>query len=87
IAERARVYSDHQGIWYPDELIETGQYVTEGTRLGTITDYFGNELKTISAPASGILLILFRTPPVNEGDNIAVIGRVPPSVLSLSNSQ
>ena len=87
IAERARVYSDHQGIWYPDELIETGQYVTEGARLGIITDYFGNELKTISAPASGILLILFRTPPINEGDNIAVIGRVPPSVLSLSNSQ
>ena len=76
IADRARVYSDHEGIWYADPLVKTGDYVSEGTRLGVITDYLGNELETISAPASGVLLILFGTPPVNVGDNIVVIGRV-----------
>lgn len=76
IAERARVYSDHDGIWYADPLVKTGDYVTEGTRLGVITDYLGNELETVSAPASGVLLILFGTPPVNAGDNIVVIGKV-----------
>ena len=57
--------------------MQTGDYVSEGTRLGMITDYHGNELETITAPASGILLILFGTPPVNEGDNIVVVGKVP----------
>jgi len=77
ISNRARVYSEYNGIWYPDQLVKTGDYVSEGSRLGMITDYHGNELETITAPASGILLILFGTPPVNEGDNIVVIGRVP----------
>ena len=77
IADRARVYSEHTGIWYADTLVQTGDYVSEGTRLGRITDYHGNELETITAPASGILLILFGTPPVNEGDNIVVVGKVP----------
>lgn len=77
ISDRARVYSDHEGIWYADPLVQTGDFVTEGTRLGVITDYLGNELETIEAPASGVLLILFGTPPVNPGDNIAVVGRVP----------
>jgi len=49
---------------------------SEGTELGVITDYFGKELQTVVAPASGILLILFGTPPVNEGDNLVVIGKV-----------
>ena len=77
ITDRARIYSEHQGIWHADELVQTGDYVTEGTTLGVITDYFGNKLQAILAPASGVLLILFGTPPVNEGDNIVVIGELP----------
>ncbi|MBU14541.1 MAG: succinylglutamate desuccinylase [Gammaproteobacteria bacterium] len=77
IRDRARVYSAHDGIWHADELVQSGDYVSAGTRLGVITDYFGTEMETITAPASGILLILFGTPPVNKGDNIVVIGRVP----------
>ncbi len=76
IADRARIYSEHTGIWYADSLVQTGDYVTEGTRLGHITDYHGNELQTVYAPGSGVLLILFGTPPVNEGDNIVVVGKV-----------
>ena len=76
IAERARIYSEHEGIWYADPLVRTGDYVTQGTRLGVITDYFGNELETVIAPESGVLLILFGTPPVNTGDPIVVIGKV-----------
>lgn len=76
INSRGRVYSEHNGIWYPDPLVSTGDYVTEGTILGRITDYHGAELQEVVAPASGVLLILFGTPPVNEGDNIVVVGRV-----------
>ncbi len=77
VEDRARVYSEHNGIWHADPLVRTGDYVTAGTRLGVITDYFGNELETIRAPASGVLIILFGTPPVNDGDNIVVIAEVP----------
>lgn len=76
IADRARVYSDVDGIWYPDSLVAAGDFVTRGQRLGHITDYFGNVVQEVSAPANGVLLILFSTPPVNRGDNIVVIGRV-----------
>ncbi|MEM9171500.1 MAG: M14 family metallopeptidase [Pseudomonadota bacterium] len=76
IGSRARVYSQHEGIWYPNERIELGDFVTQGADLGRITDYFGNTLQQVVAPASGILLIRFATPPVNVRDNIVVIGAV-----------
>ena len=87
ISDRARVYSEYEGIWHKNMLVQTGDYVTEGTELGVITDYFGKELQTVAAPASGILLILFGTPPVNVDDNIAVIGKVQPSISSLNSTQ
>ena len=87
ISDRARVYSEYEGIWHKDALMKTGDFVTKGTELGVITDYFGKELQTVVAPASGVLLILFATPPVNVDDNIAVIGAVPPSISSLDRVQ
>ena len=78
IVERSRVYSDYDGVWHLAPRIEAGQYVHEGTVLGSITDYHGEQLATVTAPVSGILLIVFGTPPVNQGDNIAVIGLVTP---------
>ena len=76
ISERSRLYSSYDGIFYADPKVETGDYVTAGTRLGAITDYHGNVLEEIFAPSAGILLILFGTPPVNNGDNIVVIGEL-----------
>ena len=87
ISDRARVYSEYEGIWHQNKLVQTGDYVTEGTELGVITDYFGKELQTVVAPASGVLLILFGTPPVNVDDNIAVIGKLKPSISSVNNVQ
>ena len=87
ISDRARVYSEYEGIWHKDAMVKTGDFVTKGTELGVITDYFGKELQTVVAPASGVLLILFATPPVNVDDNIAVIGAVPPSISSLDRVQ
>ena len=76
ISERSRIYSSHDGIFYADPKVETGDYVTVGTRLGVITDYHGNMLEEIFAPSAGVLLILFGTPPVNSGDNIVVVGEL-----------
>jgi predicted deacylase len=77
IGGRSRIYSNHDGMFYPDSKVETGDYVTADTRLGVITDYHGNILEEIFAPDAGVLLILFGTPPVNSGDNIVVIGKLP----------
>jgi uncharacterized protein len=76
ISEWTRINSNHDGIFYADPKVRTGDYITAGTRLGKITDFHGNELETISATSSGVLLILFGTPPVNKGANIAVIGKI-----------
>ena len=76
IRDRSRIYSSHDGIFYADPKVETGDYVTAGPRLGVITDYHGNMLEEIFAPSAGVLLILFGTPPVNSGDNIVVIGKL-----------
>lgn len=76
ISNRPRVNSEFDGIWYPSELIKSGDYISAGTLLGSISDYHGNPLAEIKAPASGVLLILLGTPPVNKGDPIAVIGSV-----------
>ena len=76
IRDRSRTYTSHDGIFYADPKVETGDYVTAGTRLGVITDYHGNMLEEIFAPSAGVLLILFGTPPVNSGDNIVVIGKL-----------
>ena len=76
IRDRSRIYSNHDGIFYADPKVETGDYVTAGTRLGVITDYHGNMLEEIFAPSAGVLLILFGTPHVNSGDNIVVIGKL-----------
>ncbi len=76
IADRARVHSDHDGVWHLAPRVRAGQYVHEGMLLGSITDYHGNPLAEVRAPASGILLIVFGTPPVNKGDNLVVVGLV-----------
>tara|TARA_E500000331_G_scaffold343094_1_gene377534 strand:- start:1929 stop:2117 length:189 start_codon:yes stop_codon:yes gene_type:complete len=57
--------------------VETGDYVREGIRLGMIADDHGYEPEMITTPASGILPTLSGAPPVTEGDNIMVIGRIP----------
>ncbi|MEO0365560.1 MAG: M14 family metallopeptidase [Pseudomonadota bacterium] len=77
ISERTRVYSDHDGAWHLAPRVRAGQYIQKGSVLGTITDYHGNLVETVRAPVSGLLLIVFGTPPVNKGENIAVIATVP----------
>ena len=76
ISDRVRLKSDHNGIWSPDSLVKSGDYINAGTRLGVISDYHGNELETITASESGVLLVFIVTPPINKGEDIAVIGKL-----------
>ena len=69
---RSYVNSEHNGIFYP--LKEAGDYVTKGTHLGYITDFFGKHIQEVYAPETGMILLIIGTPPVNKGESLVGIG-------------
>jgi predicted deacylase len=62
------------GIFYP--LVECGHTVAEGTLLGYVTDFFGKRLLELHAPFGGEVLYVLGTPPVNQGEPLAMIGHI-----------
>ena len=59
------------GLFHPESQV--GAQVQEGQRLGLITDYFGELLAEIHAPATGTLLMLLETPAVSAGETPATV--------------
>jgi predicted deacylase len=74
IADRSYISSDQSGVFYP--LKSSGDYITKGTKIGYITDFFNRPLDEIYAPNDGIILYMLGTPPVNKGETLVTIGRV-----------
>ena len=68
------VSSDQTGIFYP--LVRRGTYVTQGMKIGTVTDYTGRTILEAHAPASGIVLFIRAVPSMTKGETIANIGVV-----------
>jgi len=62
------------GIFYP--LVERGHTVAEGTLLGYVTDFAGKRLHDVRASFSGIVLYILGTPPVSQGEPLAMIGQI-----------
>jgi hypothetical protein len=62
------------GIFRP--LIERGQTVAEGTLLGYVTDFFGARTMELRATFAGEVLYILGTPPVSDGEPLAMIGHV-----------
>jgi hypothetical protein len=62
------------GIFYP--LVERGHTVAQGTLLGYVTDFFGKRLLELRAPFSGEVLYILGTPPVSQGEPLAMIGQI-----------
>ncbi len=62
------------GIFYP--LVERGHTVARGTLLGYVTDFFGKRIYELRAPFGGEMLYILGTPPVSQGEPLAMIGRV-----------
>lgn len=75
ITERPSVISPQDGIFYP--LKTSGEYVSEGMKVGYITDFFGEHPVDVFANASGIILYIIGTPPINKGETVVRIGRIP----------
>ncbi len=68
------VYSSHDGLFYPQTTM--GYFVTQGQKVGYITDYFGNIKQELRAPFSGIVLYVINTPPISKGEPLFEVGRV-----------
>ena len=73
--------SDYKVIKSPQSGIfravtKDGYAVTEGAVLGVLVDFFGDELTTIRAPFSGVVNYVISTPPVSEGEPVAMISKI-----------
>ena len=63
--------AEQTGCWYP--AVKLGDIVDEGQMVGIIKDYFGNVIAEYHSPVRGIVLLLFASLAVNEGDPLAGI--------------
>jgi uncharacterized protein len=68
------VTGDQNGIFYP--LVRRGTYVTEGMKIGYVTDYVGKTILEARAPTSGVVLYVRAVPSMTKGETIANIGVV-----------
>lgn len=66
IRKRISITAPTSGIFYSE--FRSADRVRKGDVIGRITDFYGNELQTIIAPANGFIIYKLATPPVNKGE-------------------
>ena len=68
------IKGDQDGIFYP--LVIPNAYVRKGTKLGYITDFFGEKLSELVAPHAGVMIYVSSVPTVKKGDNLGYVGEL-----------
>jgi uncharacterized protein len=68
------VASSETGIFYP--LVKRGSFAAAGSKVGYVTDYFGNVVEESRAPAAGVVLYICAVPSMKKGDTVAFVGEV-----------
>jgi predicted deacylase len=68
------IESDQTGIFHP--LVRRGTYVEAGMTIGSVTDYLGNPVSDVRAPAAGVILYIRAVPSLKKGDTLADLGVV-----------
>jgi predicted deacylase len=66
--------SESDGVFYP--LAGPEAYVSQGMKIGYITDYFGRKVADATAPIAGVVLYIGAVPSLKKGDTIAHIGAI-----------
>jgi len=66
--------SDRDGVFYP--AVGPDEYVSQGMKIGYVTDYFGREVWEARSPVAGVVLYIGAVPSLKRGDTIAHIGEV-----------
>jgi uncharacterized protein len=74
IGRYAVVTSDRDGVFFP--LVVPEAFVKQGTRIGYMTDYFGNKIWDVTAPLSGVVIYIGAVPSMKKGDNVGYIGEI-----------
>lgn len=57
-------------------VTKDGYLVSEGALLGVLVDFFGDKIADIRAPFSGVVNYVISTPPVSEGEPVAMLSRI-----------
>jgi predicted deacylase len=56
--------------------VRDGYMVAEGGTLGVLVDFFGDPIQEITAPFAGVVNYVVGTPPVSEGEPVAMLSQV-----------
>jgi predicted deacylase len=56
--------------------VRDGYAVAEGGLLGTLVDFFGDPIQAVKAPFAGVVNYVLGTPPVSEGEPVAMLSRI-----------
>lgn len=75
IEQRTSIESKFTGFFHSEN--KAGQKISKGSKIGRITDLFGNHLEDVISPVDGIILYMNATPPISEGENLFSIGHLP----------
>jgi len=68
------IRSPSTGIFRP--AVRDGYAVAEGGLLGVLVDPFGEEITEMRAPLAGVVNYVLGTPPVSEGEPIAMVSQI-----------
>ena len=68
------VTSELDGVFYP--LVGPEAYVSQGMKIGYVTDYFGEKVWDATSPIAGVVLYIGAVPSLKKGDTIAHIGEI-----------
>ncbi len=56
--------------------VKPGLTIAQGSILGVLTDFFGRTIQEVRAPFSGVILYVVATPPVSQGEPVAMVGHL-----------
>jgi hypothetical protein len=64
--------SEHEGYYYP--TVSVGDMVRAGQAVGSVTDFRGTILQSVTAPVEGRVLFLVTSLAINKADPLLAIG-------------
>jgi predicted deacylase len=70
----ATVSADVEGIFYPTAVPEA--YIKQGQSIGYITNYFGEKIRDVTSPVSGVVAYVGAVPSMKKGDTVANIAEL-----------
>jgi uncharacterized protein len=68
------VTSELDGVFFP--LVGPEAFVSQGMKIGYVTDYFGKKVWDATSPLAGVVLYIGAVPSLKKGDTIAHIGEI-----------